>query len=323
MGFTARKLFKSSNIKLAWNEIPSPVSGVQNWQVTYGGGKFVAVSFGANGAAAYSLNGINWNSTTTPTLDNVKVAYGMGMFITVGYDLNQYSYSYDGVTWILGSYGSHQASSIAYGDGKFISVVLNNESFEINKARVSYNGIDWGVVALPTPTLVNPSIGFYASWGDIHYGQFNSSNRFMITDGYTKIALSTGTSWGSINVPSGSKRQFSSGNNIFVLSSTDNAFLISSNGSSVWSKIPAIMTSNNSSQTSAVGFGNGLFVAAPFLNSVGQAKFATSSNGVNWMTYNFPKDNPRVSSIAYGNNRFVAAGGSQSTSQSSSFFYTT
>ena len=57
-----------------------------NWySVSYGNGRFVAVTNGT-ATAAYSTDGITWTAATMPSSANwVSVTYGNGRFVAVAY----------------------------------------------------------------------------------------------------------------------------------------------------------------------------------------------------------------------------------------------
>ena len=67
---------------------PSTMPVSANWRdVTYGDGKFVAVTGNSTDIAAYSTDGISWTQTTLPADDYWRsVTYGDGKFVAVAYN---------------------------------------------------------------------------------------------------------------------------------------------------------------------------------------------------------------------------------------------
>jgi hypothetical protein len=129
LGETGRFIAAGGNGKMAWSQ-----SDVTNWMavdnspfgsdsiggITYGGGKFVAVSY--DNGIAYSEFGLSWTKIENPTDSSLyEVTYGNGMFVAV--DGRDIVISSDGITWTVvpRQYnGNVSASAIAYGNGKFV-----------------------------------------------------------------------------------------------------------------------------------------------------------------------------------------------------------
>jgi hypothetical protein len=87
-----------------WQKITMPVAS--KWDaVTYGAGKFVAVSvYDArtdSAIAMYSTDGINWTTTTElpGTFRLARVTYGAGKFVVVS-STGVGAYSTDGINWM-------------------------------------------------------------------------------------------------------------------------------------------------------------------------------------------------------------------------------
>ena len=87
-------IVKSGGLSLpGWIQTTMPASA--KWRsVTYGGGKFVAVTNGS--IAAYSTDGVTWYQTTMPASAKWRsVTYGCGKFIAVVYNNNIATYIQD------------------------------------------------------------------------------------------------------------------------------------------------------------------------------------------------------------------------------------
>jgi hypothetical protein len=112
-----------------WTAATMP--GSEYWyDVTYGNGKFVAVTHGSD-KAAWSADGINWTATTMPGSEYWRdVTYGNGKFVAVAHDSNKAVWSADGINWTAATMPSSEYwYDIAYGTGKFLAV-----SYDSNKA---------------------------------------------------------------------------------------------------------------------------------------------------------------------------------------------
>ena len=114
--------------------------------ITYGKGKFVVVTNTAT--AAYSEDGITWESATMPSSKSwYSVAYGNGKFVAVS-NSSAAAYSEDGITWESATMPSSTVwHSVAYGDGKFVAVSYSSTGS--NAAAYSEDGITWKLATLP------------------------------------------------------------------------------------------------------------------------------------------------------------------------------
>jgi hypothetical protein len=81
---------------IKWRTATMP-SRVEWFGVTYGNGKFVAVS--NSDKAAYSADGIRWTAVTMPSSGWQGVAYGNGKFVAISYGSSKAAYSADGISW--------------------------------------------------------------------------------------------------------------------------------------------------------------------------------------------------------------------------------
>jgi len=136
--------------------------------LTYGDGKFVAISFASN-KAAYSTDGITWTASTMPSSANWRSAtYGNGKFVAVGAGSTA-AYSTDGITWTASTLPSDSSwISIAYGNGTFFTAAYGS-----NKAAYSTNGITWTESTLPSS----------ANWISIAAGQVNTLVEVQVSIG--------------------------------------------------------------------------------------------------------------------------------------------
>jgi hypothetical protein len=121
-------------------------ANASEWKsVTYGDGKFVAVSMSAADTAQYSTDGINWTATPPGPEYNQwqSVTYGNGKFVAVASTgTNKVMNSDNGINWKSASLtdGSGNSwTSVTYGDGKFVAVA---QSWPDN-VIYSTDGINW------------------------------------------------------------------------------------------------------------------------------------------------------------------------------------
>ena len=185
----------------AFEETSQYVSGVDWWasnlpvsaywyDVTYGNGKFVAISGYTSNITAYSTDGINWTTGALPSFTKSwqSVVYGDGKFVAVASNVSKAAYSTDGVNWTETTLpSSANWTSVTFGDGKFVAIASGT-----SKAAYSADGIRWTAATLPSS----------ASWS-ITYG-----NRKFVTVAYNsnKAAYSTdGVSWTAISLPAFAK----------------------------------------------------------------------------------------------------------------------
>ena len=131
-----------------WEEsFNMPSSG--DWTVSASGNnRFIAIKDSTN-EAAYSLNGIDWITTSMPDTSVWSSAvYGNNKFVVIARDQNNAAYSADGESWTaatmptVGDSTFNEWVDITYGKGKFVAIANSQ-----NIAAYSEDGISWtGVV---------------------------------------------------------------------------------------------------------------------------------------------------------------------------------
>ena len=136
-----------------------------NWtSVTFGNGRFVAVSNGVT--TAYSTTGISWvNGGSAISNNYVSVVYGSGpaKFVAIAGGSISTSqataYSTDGVSWSAGTLPTVAYwTSVAYGNGRYVAVAQGSTA-----TAYSLDGIAW-----TTPATVLPQV---SAWSNVKYGQ--------------------------------------------------------------------------------------------------------------------------------------------------------
>ena len=187
-------------------------SGVVNsaWRgITYGNGKYVAVTNGGSQKAMYSTDAINWTNVSTSN-DSYRwygVTYGGGVFVAVG-DLAgaRAMYSFDGINWTTATVPadfkgtSFASGSVTYGDGKFVAVASSTYTgSDVRRVMHSYDGITWYSSA-PVPTTsfrgVTYGAGLFVAVGN--NTDNNSDTVIYSSDGITWYATNDGvpaTTW--------------------------------------------------------------------------------------------------------------------------------
>lgn len=155
------KIVYSTNEGQSWSE----ASVASNWWqgVTYGDGKFVAVSEDGTNRVATSSDGINWSETSAPgNYMWLAVTYGGGKYVAVS-QMGDAMYSSDGTNWSTTSVPETGVwNSVAYGNGRFVAVAGT-------KVIYSTDGINW--------SSGNNTIGY---WKDITFGD----GRFVAVSNY-------------------------------------------------------------------------------------------------------------------------------------------
>jgi hypothetical protein len=147
--------------------------------MTFGNGRFVAITTGGT-AAAYSTNGITWTASTLPSSTTwTSIAFGQSMFVAVSNTSSVSAYSQDGATWYAGNMAIY-ADKISYGQGVFIALSSAGSS-----GWTSEDGSNW-----LNQTVTNDG------YGAIAFG-FYSNNVGGIISYIGRFATLSGTNVGS------------------------------------------------------------------------------------------------------------------------------
>jgi hypothetical protein len=192
-----------------------------NWKsVTWGNGRFVAVSNTSGTVAAYSLTGITWTASTLPSTHTWKsVRYGQGVFVAVADDsTNACAVSEDGKRWIAKTIAATVSTkAVAFGnpnrtprwvtvsDSSTSSTVIRTGARTRGRCSVADNTIyetrlvepGSGYTALPTLTITDPNVIYPAPY-TLRYGNgvvanptfnnrgtgYSSADAEVLGDGY-------------------------------------------------------------------------------------------------------------------------------------------
>ena len=262
-----------------WKGSTLPASA--DWRrVTYGNGKFVAVTDGT-GSCAYSTDGISWNETSLPTSRRwFGVTYGDGKFVAVALSTDKGAYSTDGINWNEFTLPASQSwYSVTYGNGKFVA--LGGSS----TGAYSTDGITWSTMTLPISQ----------SWYGVTYGDgkfvavaATSDKGAYSTDGinWTEMSMPENTAWFNVVYGNGKFVAITQGLTIAAYSANGTA----------WSKITLPISASE-----GIAYGDGKFVTIESNSNKG----AYSTDGINWTTMTMPTSQS-WRYVTYGNGKFVA-----------------
>lgn len=287
----------------AW-ETPSTIPAGSWRAITYGSGKFVAVSqdVGSTTSVMTSSNGLTWTSQTTPPGAGwYDITYG-GLFVAVGIlgasTTQRIMTSHNGITWTLQTHTACQPISIAYGNGVYVAVTQSASP----KIIISSDGITWNDY-----NPVNLTAGLIGKVRFVN-GFFvcspssPSANIAYSTDGITwTLASTTYTgSWNGI--------AFNSFGNQYMLTSSFSALKVySSSLAGPYTFADPFNPSRLSSLVTATI--SGVYVGSDARTSVGTGqRISTSSDGYNWTLRSGINVAVPIQSLAYGDNRLVAVG---------------
>ncbi len=248
------------------------------YNVTYGGGRFVAV--GASGSILTSSNGSSWSFAGSPTTSLLYgVTYGNGVFVASGQAGTIVSSS-NGTSWTQRTSGvTNLLYCAAYGGGRFVVVGTAGAILS------SSDGTTW------TKPASGVSLGLFG----VTYG----NGRFVIV-GESGVVLtsSDGVNWS--RQTSNTSRwldEVSYGNGRFVAAGEGGVAITSSDGFG-WTPHSSGITGD----LYCIGFGNGTFAAVGASGAV-----STTSDGVSWAVRS-SGTNANLRGIAFDGRRFLATG---------------
>jgi hypothetical protein len=129
---------------------PGLAMGYYQKEITYGNGKFVAISDDLYRPIAYSTNGIDWtyNENRVPILEEMQsglLTYGNGKFVVIRN--NKVAFSIDGINWGETTIpSSTNWGDVTYGNGKFVTVAGDGYT------AYSIDGVNWITSEVPNIT---------------------------------------------------------------------------------------------------------------------------------------------------------------------------
>ena len=293
----------ASGTQLAINAASTFGGNLADFQVG-GVSKFSVDSLGnlSIGGSFYN-KGITWTNRTLPVsgVGYNQVAYGNGMFVAVGPNTATSSVltSTDGVNWIARSTPAASGYRIVtYGNGEFVAIAAYGATS--TTVITSPDGINWTARA-GTASL---------NWTGVTYGKglfvAVAQDGASSTDVMTSPDGVTWTSRTSAGFMTGSTPHLwqgvTYGNGTFVAVSGDSSGtaageVMTSTDGVTWTS----RTAAAAGRYYSVGYGNGLFVAAPGAGSA----IMTSPDGVTWTTRTSAATGNQYLGITYGNGLFV------------------
>jgi len=320
---------------VAWTVATLPAnddSSESNWvDVTWGNGRYVAIS-DSSLMAAYSFDGATWYKSNLPAeAEWTSVRYGQGVFYATAKGEVAAS-SPDGVNWTLrdaiitplditatsedtnpGIYtartlpASVDWTDVIWTGTKFVAVGNNaTGAFDTGYAASSTNGETW--IAETITSAAGFEFKSIAYNGSNKYVVFINSSRNILgsADGVTWTAQSTN---GVNNLPVARAwvdSAYGNGKFVAIGSGGVNSAVYSTDGTT-WSQ----GTISSSTWTSVA---QGLIGATHYFVAVSTTQNAAySTDGITWTSGNTLPSSDVWSSVAYGNGRFVAVAGDPST----------
>lgn len=293
--------------------------------LTSGSKKFVAV--GEDGMIWTSSDGITRTYSTIYPKDNTNfplnydlngVAYGGGKYVAVG-DNGIILYSKDGYEWTETTGGApydataateYHFTDVVYGDGKFLAIgcqpdggstdICASTGTDIPVMRWSRDGIRWNSFSLPPTVGISPS--------DIAYGNnlFYASGE---TSGTTTYSYNFTTDVWSLQDPTVNFSDIEFGGDRFVATVNGSAatyYVDFSSGT------PGAWTASATPPASTAMLG--LTYASDHFVAVGApGVFSQSTTGDTWSDGSMTCTG-NLNSIAFGNDRLVAVGGTATAS---------
>lgn len=212
----------------SWSKFTMPApGGSQRWRdVTYGNGKFVAVTDTGTTQIATSTDGQTWTAMAAPEANAWSdVEYCGGKFVAIASSgTNRAMVSADGVSWVSAAIpGTARSwSLLACGAGKIVA--LSSSGSEDAYVTTSTDGATW-----TTPTVLASGTRLQ---GAMAYG----NGKFVIVpNGSKNVYISTnGTSWSRYSlpasIPTGNPQFFAVtyGGGRFVAVSTNTSWIVTS-----------------------------------------------------------------------------------------------
>ena len=249
-------LDKSALLKSVEAALPASAEWLS---VTFGNGRFVAISYDSN-IAAYSYDGITWTQSTLPDSKSwTSVTFGNGRFVAVAEGSDIVAYSYNGITWKQTTlYYSYAWKSVTFGNGRFVAI-----SYDSNIAVYSDDGINWTQTTLPAS----------ATWQLVTFG----NNRFVAVANFSNIAAYSydGITWTQSTLPASAEwLSVTFGNGRFVAIANSSNIAAYSDDGIIWTQTTLPVTKYWCSVT----FGNNRFVAIARNYTIS----SYSDDGITW-----------------------------------------
>lgn len=263
-----------------WKQNTLPAN--TDWKsVTYGDGKYVAVTFYSD-KGAYSIDGVTWTEMSMPAVDSWIVTYGNGKYVALASGNTKGAYSTNGITWTeMTLPASRSWNGLTYGNGKFVAVAASSD-----KGAYSTDGVTWTEMSMPTSR----------DWASVTYGD----GKFVavVVDSLYGAYSADGISWTEMSMPASRIwRRVAYGNGKFVaVGAGSDKGAYSTDGIS-WTE----MSMPTSRSWIGLTYGDDKFVAVAYNSDKG----AYSTDGITWTETTLPAS-IGWNDVTYGDGEFVA-----------------
>ena len=278
-----------SNVKLksttngtTWTDlIETPVGSETLNDVTYGSGKYVAVS--STGKIHTSGDGVAWDyqgGLSSSALQDIT--YGNGQFIAVG-NAGVIQVSTDASSWSSASSGiTDHLYGVAFGNGTFVTVGASGVILS------STNGTTWSNQTSPTTNQLN----------NVQY----LNNQFIAVGNSGSIVTSTnGSSWSNQTSPVSTRfNSVAFGNGQYVIVGLIGSIITSTDGTN-WTD----RTNGSYGNLQDVSFQGNRFVAA---GTTGKVYYST--DGITWTAESTSVTTVQLNGVAGTSSDWVAVGAS-------------
>lgn len=269
--------------------------------IAYGNGKFVSIA-GNSGlgvktnAVAYSIDGIVWEKGIMPITNYWNGPYYANgkFFANVATKGRNLYYSEDGIVWKHTTFPSNADwCSVVYGNNKYVATASNS-----NAGAYSIDGIIWEKGIMPSNH----------QWASVAYG--NGKFVAVAVDTNVVVCSEDGITWNqTATLPTLHWNYIAYSNGKFVVIGENDDLtkhIISySEDGITWAQID-FPTSDNPSQMGVLkiyAFDGGKFIIC---DSTVKSPVIYSEDGIVW-TESITRPSHAISSIAYGNGKYVAS----------------
>jgi len=252
--------------------------------VTYGKGKFVALSATGTNWVQWSQDGISWVSASLAENNtSLGLCYGNGKFVLVSQNgINRVQWSYDGIAWVTASATAAETwNGVVWGKDKYVAISYTG------KIMYSFDAITW--LSATEPGIL--------SLTSITYG----NGRFVaVSDSGTKRVIYSfdGITWLDVTVTTNQWNGLCYYNGKFVATAFSGAERVMWSFDAINWNYVVVPTSNNWAYVTG---GNGKFVAVA---RSGSNRSMWSKDATTWNIMPL-FESQTAFGICYGNGRFV------------------
>jgi hypothetical protein len=167
---------------ITWTRSTMPGASGQQWKITYGNERFVAII--NSSVTAVSTNGITWTTGSIPNLDWFDVSHGNNTFVAIA-DGNRSAYSTNGIVWTQVTLPINRSwRTLKHANNIFIGAAIGASTSE---TVTSTNGITWATRTLPVAQV----------WWEATYG----TNTFVFFGAFSAAKSTDGITWTSMAKP--------------------------------------------------------------------------------------------------------------------------